>query len=350
MHPQISIDKRLIGVEHPPYLIAEMSANHGGKISNAFKIIEAAKKAGADAVKLQTYHPDILTLKCNKPDFMINEGLWKGRSLHELYSEAYTPWGWHKELFSYAKGERIAIFSTPFDNSSVDLLENLDAPAYKIASFEVLDLPLIKYVASTGKPLIISTGMASLSEIREAIEIALSSGCSQLAILHCVSGYPAPPSEYNLMTLKDKISQFNLVTGLSDHTLSNTTAITSIALGASIIEKHFTLNRDGGGADDSFSIEPNELGQLAEDIRTAWSSLGCVSYERKSSESHNEKFRRSLYAVANIKAGEELNLSNIRSIRPGYGMHPKFLPLILGKKAAIDISLGTALTKSMVIS
>jgi N-acetylneuraminate synthase len=252
MNKYITIDGIKIGKDYKPYIIAEMSANHNGDISNAYNIIKMAKKCGANALKMQTYTPDTLTLNCDFSDFQLTDGLWSGQSLYQLYQCAFTPWDWHKPLFEFAHKVGITIFSSPFDNSAVDLLENLNSPAYKIASFEAIDLPLIKYTASTGKPLIISTGMANSEEIEEAIEAALESGCSELAVLHCVSGYPAPAEDYNLMTLLDMQKRFGFVSGLSDHTISNATAIASIALGGSIVEKHVTLDRSGGGADDSF--------------------------------------------------------------------------------------------------
>jgi len=335
-HPSINIAGRHITVDRPPYIIAEMSANHNGSIENAFKIIEAAKKSGADAVKLQTYRPDTITLNCDSEDFRIHGGLWDGRTLYELYEEAHMPWEWHAPLFAHARKQGITIFSSPFDNTAVDLLEDLNAPAYKIASFEAVDLPLIKYVASTGKPMIISTGMADAQEIQEAINAAREGGCKELAILHCVSGYPAPAEDYNLRTIPDLIQRFGLVTGLSDHTLDNTTAITSVAMGASIIEKHFTMNRNGGGPDDSFSLEPAELAALCKDSKTAWAALGQVDYERKPSEQDNAKFRRSLYFVKNLKAGDVITADMVRSVRPGFGAAPKYLPDVLGMRVKAD--------------
>lgn len=335
-----SIKGRSIGPEYPPYIIAEVSANHNGKFETSLHIIEEAKRAGADAVKLQTYTPDTITLNCDSEDFYIRGGLWDGRTLYELYEEAHTPWDWHKPLFEFAKKINITIFSSPFDNTAVDLLEDLDAPAYKIASFEAVDLPLIKYVASTGKPMIISTGMADAEEIQQAIEAAYEGGCQELAILHCVSGYPAPAADYNLCTIPDMVDRFGCVTGLSDHTLDNTTAIASVALGASIIEKHFTLNRNGGGPDDSFSLEPEELADLCQKSKTAWRSLGNVNYFRKPSEQDNVKFRRSLYVSKPIKCGEVMSTKNVRSVRPGFGLAPKYLDQVLGKKAIRDLELG----------
>jgi pseudaminic acid synthase len=345
-NPKIEIAGRSIGVDHAPYIIAEMSANHNGSIENAFKIIEAAKQSGADAVKLQTYRPDTITLNCDSEDFRIHGGLWDGRTLYELYEEAHMPWDWHAPLFEHARKQGITIFSSPFDNTAVDLLEDLNAPAYKIASFEAVDLPLIKYVASTGKPMIISTGMADAEEIQEAIEAAREGGCKELAILHCVSGYPAPAADYNLRTIPDLIARFCLVTGLSDHTLDNTTAITSVAMGASIIEKHFTLNRSGGGPDDSFSLEPAELAALCKDSKTAWAALGKVDYGRKSSEQGNVKFRRSLYFVKDLKAGEVITPDAVRSVRPGYGLLPKYLENIIGKTVLRNIQANQKITSN----
>jgi N-acetylneuraminate synthase len=335
------ISGRRIGTQYEPYIIAEMSANHNGDINTAFRIIEEAKKAGADAVKIQTYTPDTITLKSDLPDFQIKGGLWDGKTLYELYEWAHTPWEWHKPLFEHAKKVGIPIFSSPFDTTAVDLLEDLNAPAYKIASFEAVDLPLIRYVAATGKPMIISTGMADAEEIQEAITAARDGGCKELAILHCVSGYPAPAEDYNLRTIGDMIDRFGLVTGLSDHTLDNTTAIASVVLGASIIEKHFTLDRNGGGPDDSFSLEPADLAALCRDSKTAWKALGQVDYGRKSSEQGNVQFRRSLYFVKDMKAGDVITDDCIRSVRPGYGLAPKHLSKVLGAQVVSPIRMYT---------
>jgi N-acetylneuraminate synthase len=336
----IEIDSRKIGVNYSPYIVAEMSANHNGNINNAYKIIDMAKASGADAVKLQTYHPDKITMDMNTPEFMIEGGLWNGQSLYELYKSAFMPWEWHKPLFDYAKKVGITIFSSPFDNTAVDILEDLNTPAYKIASFEAVDLPLIKYVAQTGKPMIISTGMADVVEIQEAIEAAQEGGCKELAVLHCVSSYPAPVVDYNLRTLVDMQQRFGLVTGLSDHTIDNTTAIASIALGASIIEKHVTLDRSSGGPDDSFSIEGRELEELCTGTKMAWESLGKVDYGLKSSEQSNVKFRRSLYFVKDIKADEVITREHVKSIRPGYGVAPKFFNKVIGRIINRDIARG----------
>ncbi len=340
--PAIHIAGRRIAEDSSPYIIAELSANHNGQQETALRIIEEAKKAGADAIKLQTYRPDTITLNADSDDFKIKGGLWDGRTLYELYEEAHMPWEWHKPLFEHARKLDITIFSSPFDTTAVDLLEDLGAPAYKIASFEAVDLPLIKYVAATGKPMIISTGMADAEEIQDAIEAAKEGGCTELAILHCVSGYPAPAKDYNLRTLLDMKQRFGLVTGLSDHTLDNTTAITSVAMGASIIEKHFTLDRSGGGPDDSFSLEPEELKALCRDSKIAWQALGHVDYGCKSSEQGNVQFRRSLYFVKDMKTGDIITRDCVRTVRPGYGLPPKELERILGKRVARDIQKNSA--------
>jgi len=337
----IKINGRNISLVDAPYVIAELSANHNGQLEKAFKIIQAAKQAGADAVKLQTYRPDTITLDCDLEEFQIKGGLWDGRTLYELYEEAHMPWEWHKPLFEYAAQLDLTIFSSPFDHSAVDLLEDLNTPAYKIASFEAVDLPLIQYAASTGKPLIISTGMADQEEIAEAVQAARDGGCKELALLHCVSGYPAPAGDYNLRTILDMQQRFGVPVGLSDHTIDNTTAIASVALGACIIEKHVTLDRNGGGPDDSFSLEPADLQALCEGAKTAWSALGSVDYGRKSSELSNVKFRRSLYFVEDIKAGEVITEEHVRSVRPGYGLAPKELDQIQGRVVAQDIVKGT---------
>ena len=343
MNNFITINGRKIGKDYSPYIIAELSANHNGDINRAYKIMEEAKAAGADAIKLQTYRADTITIDHVSEDFQIHGGLWDGQTLFNLYKGAQMPWEWHEPLFAKAKELGITIFSSPFDFTAVDLLEKLDAPAYKIASFEAIDLPLIKYVAKTGKPMIISTGMADEAEIQEAIDAAYEGGCRELVVLHCVSGYPAPAADYNLATIPDMAQRFNVIPGLSDHTIDNTTAIAAVVLGASVIEKHVTLDRNGGGPDDSFSLEPSELHALCRDAKTAWQALGRVNYERKESEKGNAKFRRSLYVVKDIKKGELFTTENIKSIRPGFGVAPKFYDHFIGKVATCDIKRGEPL-------
>jgi len=343
----IIIDGHKVGPDFPPYIIAELSANHNGDIKRAFRIMEEAKKAGANAIKLQSYTHDTITIDCDSDEFQIKGGLWDGQTLYELYKGAHMPWEWHKPLFEKAKELGITIFSSPFDFTAVDLLEELDAPAYKIASFELVDLPLIARVAKTGKPMIISTGMANIDEIQDAVDCARGNGCEQLIVLHCVSGYPAPAAEYNLRTISDISERFSVLSGLSDHTIDNSTAIASVALGACLIEKHVTLDRNGGGADDSFSLEPKELQQLCNGTKTAWSALGRVNYERTEAEKGNVKFRRSLYVVEDIASGELLTARNVRSIRPGFGMHPKKYEEVLGKVTRMNLVKGTALTSDL---
>jgi pseudaminic acid synthase len=337
----MKISGRSIGPDQPPYVIAEMSANHNGNIETAFRIIDEAKKAGADAVKMQTYTAETMTLDSDAEDFQIRGGLWDGHTLYKLYEWAHTPWDWHKPLFDHARKVGIDIFSSPFDRTAIDFLEDLGAPAYKIASFEATDLPLIRYAASTGKPMIISTGMSNAEEIAEAIQAARDGGCSDLVVLHCVSGYPSPAHDYNLRTIGDMAHRFNVQVGLSDHTLDNTVAITSVAFGATVIEKHFTLDRNGGGPDDSFSLEPAQFGQLCEAVKTAWSACGHVSYQLKPSEEANVKFRRSLYFVRDLAAGEMIGPDAFRAVRPGYGAPPKFGDLILGKRVKSAVKAKT---------
>ena len=345
----IKIDDRPIGPGHPPYVIAELSANHNGDLDQALRIIDAAQEAGADAVKIQTYRPDTITLKSDAPEFQITEGLWAGHTLYDLYDWAHTPWEWHAALFAHAARRGITLFSSPFDSTAVELLEGLGAQAYKIASFEAVDLPLIRTVAATGKPMIISTGMANFAEIAEAVAAAREGGCRDLAPLHCVSGYPARASDYNLATLADMAARLDVPVGLSDHTLDNTTAIASVALGAGIIEKHMTLDRAGGGSDDSFSLEPAEFAALCRGARTAWEAIGQVDYGRKSSETTNMKFRRSLYAVCDISEGKALSADNIRSIRPGFGLAPREQDKVIGRQARRAIARGTALSWDLLV-
>jgi len=340
----MKIDGRVVSKENEPYIIAELSANHNGSIKRAFEGILAAKKAGADAVKIQTYTADTMTIDCDLKDFQIKGGLWGGRSLYDLYKEAQTPYEWHKPLFDYAKKIGITIFSTPFDKTAVDLLEKLKTPAYKIASFEMTDLPLIKYVAQTGKPIIMSTGMASLKEIEESVMTARENGCKDLILLHCISSYPAPIDQSNLRTIPDLEERFNTLSGLSDHTMGTVVSTTSVALGACLIEKHFTLSRADKGPDSEFSLEPSELKQLCQDAKTAWESLGVAGYELKKAEVFGYKYRRSLYVVSDVKKGERLTRDNVRSIRPGFGLEPRYFDQVLGLVAKKDIARGTPLS------
>lgn len=344
----MKINNRVISPSEPPYVIAELSANHNGDIDQAFAIMEAAKKAGADAIKIQTYRPDTITIDHDSPEFKIKGGLWDGQSLYELYEWAHTPWEWHEALFEKARALDITIFSSPFDHTAVDLLEELGAPAYKIASFELVDLPLIRRVAATQKPMIMSTGMADEAEIAEALEAARGAGAKDLILLHCVSGYPAPSHDYNLATLPDMAARFGVLTGLSDHTLDNTAAIAAVGLGAVAIEKHVTLDRNGGGPDDSFSLEPADLAELVQGSRTAWEAKGQVNYSLKSSEKGNEQFRRSLYVVKDIPMGGTLTAENIRSIRPGFGLAPKHYDAVLGQRAKVALKRGTALSLDVI--
>lgn len=344
----MEIAGRPIGPDHAPYVIAELSANHNGNFEQALRIVEGAKAVGADAVKIQTYRPDTITLNATTDDFVVKGGLWDGRTLYDLYEEAHTPWDWHKPLFEHAAKQGITMFSSPFDPTAVDLLMDLNAPAFKIASFEVIDLPLIRYVASTGKPMIISTGMADDEEIEEAAQAARDGGCTQFALLHCVSGYPAPASDYNLATIPDMARRWGVPVGLSDHTLDNTTAIASVALGASVIEKHFTLDRSGGGPDDSFSLQPKEFTELCTGARTAWEAVGRVDYGRKSSEIGNVTFRRSLYVALDVKAGEKITPENVRSVRPGYGLPPKAFDALIGRRFTRDVMAATPMSWDLV--
>jgi len=316
-----------------PFIAAELSGNHNGKLERALVLIEKAKVAGASAVKLQTYTADTMTIDSDREDFLIREGLWGGRRLYELYNEAHTPWEWHAELFAKGRELGIPVFSTPFDHTAVDFLESLSAPLYKIASFELVDLPLLEYVAQTKKPIVMSTGMATVPEIEEAVHTVRSHGCTDLTLLHCVSAYPADPKTYNLHTMVDLKHRFDLAqVGLSDHTLGHTTAVAAVALGATFVEKHVTLSRADGGVDAAFSLEPEELRQLCEALKSTWSALGDNMYYRSPAEIQNKSFRRSIYVVRDIEPGTRLSTDNIRIIRPGFGLAPKHYKMMLGRK------------------
>jgi pseudaminic acid synthase len=335
------IDDIQIGEAFPPYVIAELSANHNGSIDRAIESIRIAKACGAQAIKLQTYTADTMTINSDMPGFVIENGLWAGYRLYDLYNEAHTPYEWHAELFAYAKNIGITIFSTPFDASAVDLLEDLNSPAYKIASFELVDLPLIKLVASTGKPLLMSTGMATEQEIHEAVETARLSGCKSILLFHCISSYPTPIAQSNLKKIANLKKTFNVEVGLSDHTLGITSAITSIALGASAIEKHFTLSRSHKGPDSDFSVEPAELKLLTAGVQDAWLSLGNPSFSRPDVEGASLAFKRSIYFVKPLKRGQIISQLDIRCIRPGFGLPPKYFDQIVGKAVNVDIVPGT---------
>lgn len=338
----LTIENRAIGPEHPPYIIAELSANHNGSLERALETIDAAQRSGADAIKFQTYTADTMTIDCDRPEFMIKGGLWNGYKLYDLYQWAQTPYEWHQAMFAHARDRGITVFSTPFDESAVDLLESLDAPAYKIASFELIDLPLIRYVASTGKPMIMSTGMANGQEIEEAVTAAREGGCQNLILLHCISSYPTPIEQANLRQILVLAERFGVNTGLSDHTLGTTAAVAAVALGACAIEKHFTLSRSDKGPDSDFSIEPDELTRLCSDTKAAWSALGTVSYSRQPAEADNALFRRSIYFVRDLPAGAIIQPTDIRRIRPGLGLSPKYFDSIVGRRLRFPVARGTA--------
>jgi pseudaminic acid synthase len=337
----IEIGGRAIGPGHPTYVVAEMSANHNQDFEQAIKILGAARDAGADAIKFQTYTSDTLTINCDNEYFRIHGTLWNGSTLHDLYGEAYTPWEWQPKFMQVAAELGLNCFSTPFDFSAVDFLEQMHVPAYKIASFELVDLPLIRKVAQTGKPTIMSTGMASLEEIEEAVRAFREAGGTQLALLKCTSAYPAPPEEMNLRTISDMKERFSVPCGLSDHTLGIAVPVAAVALGACIVEKHLTLSRSTPGPDSAFSLEPHEFRSMVKAIRIAEKAVGQVSYEVTEKEKASRAFRRSLFVVHDIKAGEMFTEQNVRSIRPGYGLLPKHLPEVLGQRAACDILRGT---------
>ena len=343
MSNTISIAGRPIGPEHEPYVICELSGNHNGSLDRALKLLDAAAATGADAVKIQSYTPDTITLDHDGPGFNVESGPWSGRTLHDLYSEAQTPFEWHDVLFDRARELGVTLFSTPFDESAVDLLDQLGAPAYKISSFEALDLPLIAYVASKRKPLLISTGMADLDEIGEAVRTARENGCDQLALLHCVSCYPAPDEQSNLRTVPDLAERFGVLSGLSDHTRGSAVAVASIALGGCVVEKHFTLARADGGPDAEFSLEPYEFTALVRDCKRTWRALGKPTYDLQRCEQDLVPLRRSIYVVRDVRAGEEFTRENVRSIRPAHGLPPKYLPEVLGRRAACDLKRGDPL-------
>ncbi len=343
---EIHIGDYVIGADHPPFIIAEMSGNHNQSLERAFEIVDAAAKSGAHALKIQTYTPDTMTLNLTEREFYISDPAspWVGTSLYNLYGEAYTPWEWHKPIFERALAAGLIPFSTPFDSTAVDFLEDLDVLCYKIASFENTDLPLIRRVASTGKPLIISTGMATAAELDETVRAAREAGCKDLILLKCTSTYPATPENTNILTIPHLRDLFGCEVGLSDHTMGVGVSVASVALGASVIEKHFTLSRADGGVDSTFSMEPAEMTQLVIETKRAWQALGKVNYGPTELERKSTLFRRSLYIVEDVKAGDVLTADNIRAIRPGFGLPPKFLEQILGRKVKKNTAKGTALS------
>ena len=336
---------RPIGQGHSPFVIAEMSGNHNQSLERALEIVEAAAKTGAHALKIQTYTPETMTLDIAEREFFIADknSLWKGKSLFQLYGEAYTPWEWHKPIFDRARELGIIAFSTPFDDTSVDFLESLDVPCYKITSFENTDIPLIRKVASTGKPMIISTGMASVAEIDETVRAARDAGCKDLVLLKCTSTYPATPTNTNILSIPHMRALFGCEVGLSDHTMGVGVSVASVALGATVVEKHFTLNRADGGVDSSFSMEPAEMSSLVVETERAWQALGSVSYGATAAEEKSKVFRRSLYVAEDMKAGDILTPANLRAIRPGLGLPPKFMEIVMGKAVKVDVKKGTAL-------
>ena len=337
----MKIDNHEISKSSRVFIIAELSANHNQNLDIAIETIRAAKRAGADCIKLQTYTPDTLTINSNKDDFKIKGTIWSGKNYYELYGEAFTPWEWHKKLFEVAKEEELVCFSSPFDKSSVDFLENLSVPAYKIASFEITDIPLIEYIASKGKPVIISTGISSLEDIEMALEACRRMGNNQISLLKCTSSYPAPIDEANLLMIKHMREKFDVITGLSDHTIGSTVPIVATVLGAKIIEKHFILDRSLGGPDSSFSMNESEFKLMVKSIREAENSLGTVDFKLTEKQIKGRDFSRSLYVVDNVKKGQIISEKNVRSIRPGFGLHPKYLPQVLGKRFVVDVDRGS---------
>ena len=348
MTAQIQIGLRKIGAGQPVYVIAELSANHHQDFDQAVKIIHAAKDAGADAVKLQTYTPDTMTIASNRTEFRIAGTLWHGRNLYELYSEAYTPWEWQPRLKQLANDLGMDLFSTPFDATAVDFLERMKVPAYKLASFELVDIPLIQKMARTGKPLIMSTGMATVEEIEEAAETARRAGATAIALLKCTSAYPAPPEEMNLRGIPELSGRFGVPAGLSDHTMGIAVPVAAVAIGACIIEKHLTLSRSQPGPDSAFSLEPHEFKALVDAVRVAEKALGQLRFGFSAGEADSRVFRRSLFVVQNMKRGEAFTTENVRSIRPGHGLHTRYLPEVLGRQAARDIERGTPLSWELV--
>ncbi len=347
--PVIEINNRKIGADFPVYIVAELSANHNQDYDEAVKLINAAKESGADAIKIQTYTADTLTIQCDAPEFRIGEGtLWSGQTLYDLYTKAYMPWEWQPKLKKVADDLDIDLFSTPFDKTSLDFLENIGVPAHKVASFEMIDIPLIEYIALTGKPMIISTGMSSLSEIDEAIRHSRSAGAKQIALLKCTSAYPAQPEEMNLQTIADLAARFEVPVGLSDHTLGIVAPVAAVALGACIIEKHLTLSRSAPSPDCAFSLEPTDFKSMVEAIRVAEQAIGTINYEIGDLESNSIVFRRSLFVVKDIAEGETFSEDNVRSIRPGHGLPPKYLKDILCKQSSCNIKRGTPLSWEMV--
>lgn len=342
----MTIDRRRIGAEQPAYVVAEMSANHGQDFGRAEELVHAAVDAGADAVKLQTYTPDTMTIDCDADAFRIRGTIWEGRTLYDLYQEAYTPWEWQPKLMDLATSLGISLFSTPFDPSAVDFLEEMRVPAYKVASFEIVDLPLISKIAATGKPLIMSIGMATREEIRQAVDIARDAGTNEIALLRCTSAYPALPEEADLRTIPDLAESFSAVPGLSDHTLGIVVPITAVALGARIVEKHLTLSRSDPGPDSAFSLEPNEFKEMVEAIRTTEMALGAVRYGPRKGERPSTVYRRSLFIVEDVKRGEPFTHRNVRSIRPGHGLPPAMLDRVIGKTAVRDLARGTPLRET----
>jgi len=345
--PEIEIAGRRVGSDHEPFLICELSGNHNGDLDRALTMIDAAAATGCDAIKIQTYTADTITIESDRPEFRIEGGLWDGRTLHDLYQEAQTPYEWHPALFERARRAGVILFSTPFDETAVDLLAELGAPAFKIASFEAIDLPLIRYAASKGRPLVISTGMANLAEIAAARDAALAGGAAGVALLHCTSSYPAPLEDANVRTVPDMAQRFGCPIGLSDHTPGIAASVAAVALGACIIEKHFTLARADGGPDADFSLEPDEFTALTSGCKAAWQALGRAQYDVLGSERGNLQFRRSLYVMADVPAGGVISRADVRSIRPGLGLAPEHLDAVIGRRAARDLKRGEPLAWEM---